>query len=51
MVEKSVHDGDWHPVQLTNDGLKIFHLLFADDVFLFAKAKPTNAQFMLFFRS
>jgi len=42
-INHAVHQGSWEPIQITNGGPKISHLLFADDVLLFTKAK--NSQF------
>jgi len=46
MIEKSVQDGNWQPLQLSPGGPKISHLFFADDVLLFAKAKYNQAQYI-----
>lgn len=38
MVSNSVNQGDWKPFTIKNHDLKISHLLFADDMLLFARA-------------
>lgn len=38
MITNSVSNGDWKPFKITNSDVNISHLLFADDVLLFAKA-------------
>jgi len=40
---EAVSSGNWHPIQIARNGPHISHLLFADDVLLFTKAK--NFQF------
>jgi len=40
---EAVISGNWHPIQIARNGPHISHLLFADDVLLFTKAK--NSQF------
>ena len=42
-INNAVLQGNWDPIHITNGGPKISHLLFADDVLLFTKAK--NSQF------
>ncbi|PNX61280.1 ribonuclease H [Trifolium pratense] len=44
MISKYVSDGTWKPMQITNDGTKLSHLFFADDVLLFAKATGSAAR-------
>lgn len=38
MISNSVNLGEWKPFQIRNHDLKIYHLLFANDVLLFVKA-------------
>lgn len=38
LISSSVNLGDWEPFKLRNHDLKVSHLLFADDVLLFARA-------------
>ena len=35
LIRKNVESGDWKPVRFSCGGLKIYHLLFVDDVLLF----------------
>ena len=44
-INFAVNQGEWDPIQITNRGPQISHLLFADDVLLFTKAK--NSQLHL----
>lgn len=44
MILKEVGIGNWLPVQVSKNGPKFFHLFFADDVLLFAKAKVSQAR-------
>lgn len=44
MISQAIHDGSWLPIQLSKHGPKLSHLFFADDVLLFAKAKPSQAR-------
>jgi hypothetical protein len=41
-IHNAVLQNNWDPVQISNTGPQLSHLLFADDVLLFAKAK--NSQ-------
>lgn len=41
-IREAVQDGRWKPVRVSKNGRPFSHLLFADDVLLFAKA--TSAQ-------
>jgi hypothetical protein len=46
MIEKAVQEGNWHPLHITTEGLRISHSFFVDDMLLFVKAKPSQAQFI-----
>jgi len=46
MITHEVQDGNWQTLHLTKDGPKISNLFFADDVLLFAKAKPSQVHFI-----
>ena len=37
---------NWEPIHITNPGPKLSHLLFADDVLLFSKAKNSQLRFI-----
>lgn len=45
-INKIVLQGDWNPIQLSNNGPQLSHLLFADDVLLFTKAKNSQLRFI-----
>jgi len=45
-IIKAVLEGDWDPIQLSNNGPRLSHLLFADDVLLFTKAKNFQLRFI-----
>ncbi|KAL4370603.1 hypothetical protein AHAS_Ahas06G0082300 [Arachis hypogaea] len=38
LIEQNVLDGEWKPIGVGRDGPKISHLMFADDLLLFAEA-------------
>lgn len=44
MITDEVYQGSWHPIRVSKNGPSISHLFFADDVLLFAKAKPSQAR-------
>ena len=44
-INNAVNQGRWDPIHITNSGPQLSHLLFADDVLLFTKAK--GSQFRL----
>ncbi|GAU35137.1 hypothetical protein TSUD_394630 [Trifolium subterraneum] len=43
IIIKNIDDGLWKPVRLSRNGPPLFHLFFADDVLLFAKATKSQA--------
>ena len=45
-ITAAVNQGRWEPIQLTRSGPKLSHLLFADDVLLFTKAKSSQFHFI-----
>ncbi|XP_024632727.1 uncharacterized protein [Medicago truncatula] len=45
-IQDAVLQGSWEPIHIINDGPQISHLLFADDVLLFTKAKSSQLQFI-----
>jgi ribonuclease HI len=45
-IHDAVLQGRWEPIHITNDGPQISHLLFADDVLLFTKAKSSQLHFI-----
>ena len=45
-IIKAVLEGDWDPIQLSNNGPRLSHLLFTDDVLLFTKAKNFQLRFI-----
>ena len=44
MIQEEVRVGRWLSFQVSANGPNIFHLFFADDVLLFAKAIPSQAR-------
>jgi len=44
-INKVVLQGNWEPIHIINSGPKLFHLLYADDILLFSKAR--NSQLRL----
>ena len=45
-INSAVNQGRWEPIQITNTGPQLSHLLFADDVLLFTKAKRSQFHFI-----
>jgi len=45
-INNAVLHGNWEPIHITNRGPKISHLLFADDVLLFTKARNSQFRFI-----
>jgi len=45
-ISSAVLQGEWEPIQITNNGPQISHLFFADDVLLFIKAKNAQIRFV-----
>ncbi|XP_039684948.1 uncharacterized protein [Medicago truncatula] len=45
-INSAVNQGSWEPVQITNTGPQISHLLFADDVLIFTKANTSQFHFI-----
>ena len=39
MISDSVDRGDWKPIFVSKEGIRISHLLFADDIMLFAESR------------
>jgi len=46
-ISTVVLQGEWEPIQITNPGPQISHLLFADDVLLFIKARNAQMHFVV----
>jgi len=46
-INKVVLQGDWDPIQLSNNEPRLSHLLFVDDVLLFTKAKNSQCRFII----
>lgn len=44
MISAQVQQKKWLPITISKNGPKVSHLFFADDVLLFAKAKPSQAR-------
>lgn len=44
LITREVQNGNWIPCQISKGGPRVSHLFFADDVLLFAKAKPSQVQ-------
>jgi len=45
-INSAVNQRRWEPIQIINGGPQVSHLLFADDVLLFTKAKTSQFHFM-----
>jgi hypothetical protein len=45
-INNAVFQGDWDPICLSTNSPHISHLLFADDVLLFSKAKNSQLRFI-----
>jgi len=45
-INNAVLHGNWDPIHITNGGPKISHILFADDVLLFTKARNSQFRFI-----
>jgi len=45
-INTVVIQGEWEPIQITSTGPQISHLLFADDVLLFIKARNSQLRFV-----
>ena len=45
-ISTAVLQGEWEPIQITNTGPQISHLLFADDALLFIKARNAQIRFV-----
>lgn len=44
MIHQAVERKLWSPLQIGKNGIKFFHLFFADDLILFSKASPFQAR-------
>jgi len=45
-INNAVNQGYWEPIHISNTGPHLSHLLFADDVLLFTKAKGSQFRFI-----
>jgi hypothetical protein len=45
-INNAVIQGNWEPIHIANSGPKISHLLSADNVLLFSKAKNSHLRFI-----
>jgi len=45
-INRDVFQGNWDPIHITNTGPNLSHLLFADDVLLFSKARNSQIRFI-----
>jgi len=45
-INNVVFQGEWEPIQITDTGPQVSHLLFADDVLLFIKARNSQLRFV-----
>nr|KYP61260.1 Putative ribonuclease H protein At1g65750 family [Cajanus cajan] len=43
-ISEMLQEGEWKPIQLSPGGLRLSHLLFADDILLFCQASEDQAQ-------
>jgi len=46
LIEQKVIEGTWKPIPITREGIRVSHLMFADDVVLFGEASATQAKMM-----
>jgi hypothetical protein len=47
LITHCVQEGEWKPMRAGRNGPLISHLMFADDLILFAEANPTQMRFVL----
>jgi hypothetical protein len=45
-INNAVLQGEWEPIRISNSGPQLSHLLFADDVLLFIKAKNSQLRYV-----
>jgi len=45
-INNAVHHDNWEPIHISSTGPRLSHLLSADDVFLFSKAKNSQLHFI-----
>ncbi|GAU50504.1 hypothetical protein TSUD_409790 [Trifolium subterraneum] len=45
-INNAVQQGNWAPIHISDNGPRLSHLLFADDVLLFSKAKNSQLRFI-----
>ncbi|MCI37624.1 RNA-directed DNA polymerase (Reverse transcriptase), partial [Trifolium medium] len=45
-INDAVQQGNWDLIHISNNGPKMSHLLFADDVLLFTKARNSQLRFI-----
>jgi hypothetical protein len=45
-INNAIYQGTWDPIHISDNGIWLSHLLFADDVLLFTTAKNSQLRFI-----